>query len=68
VGSRSGLRAQLEDMRAALIERLVCRIDGGSLALLGSVGGALDALDRLPTGRPNRQAARSSATMAARSG
>jgi len=49
----AGLREQLADMRAALIERLVSRIDGGSLALLGSVGGALDALDhQLSIGRP----------------
>jgi hypothetical protein len=35
------LRDQLVDMRAALVERLAERIDGGQLALLGSVGGAL---------------------------
>jgi hypothetical protein len=39
------LRAQLFDMRAALIEKLGQRIDGGALALLGSVGAAIAALD-----------------------
>jgi hypothetical protein len=48
VDSRAGLRAQLDDMRVALIEQLCCRIEGGSLALLGSVGAGLDALDRVP--------------------
>jgi hypothetical protein len=47
----AGLRAQLADMAAVLIERLCGRIEGGSLALLGSVGALLDALDhQLPPG------------------
>jgi hypothetical protein len=63
----AGLRAQLEDMRASLIERLVCRIEGGSLALLGSVGTALDALG-CRSGRPYRRPAPWSATMGGSSG
>jgi hypothetical protein len=41
------LREQLVDMRAALIEQLAGRIEGGSLALLSSVGGALAAIDQM---------------------
>jgi hypothetical protein len=37
------LREQLRHMRNELIGRLPQRIDGGQLALLGSVGGALAA-------------------------
>ena len=39
------LRARLVEMRAQLIGRLCSRLDGGDLALLGSVGAALAALD-----------------------
>ena len=39
------LRDRLRDMRDGLIERLAQRIDGGDLALLGSVGAALRAVD-----------------------
>jgi hypothetical protein len=39
------LRAQLLDMRLGLIERLTERVTGGDLALLGSVGAALAAVD-----------------------
>lgn len=39
------LRAQLVDMRAALVEKLLTRIDGSALALLASVNGALRAVD-----------------------
>jgi hypothetical protein len=45
------LREQLVDMRAALIEQLAGRIEGGSLALLASVGGALAAMDAMRTER-----------------
>jgi hypothetical protein len=45
-GHLADLRGRLVDMRVKLIERLVKRIDGGDLALYGSVGAALAALDR----------------------
>jgi hypothetical protein len=38
---RADLREQLCALRAALVGRLVQRIDGGDIALLGSVGAAL---------------------------
>jgi hypothetical protein len=41
------LRAALVDMRGELVERLAAKVDGGDLALLSSVGGALRALDDL---------------------
>jgi hypothetical protein len=44
----SELRGRLVDMRAALVERLAKRMDGGDLALLGSVGAALATLDAMP--------------------
>jgi hypothetical protein len=39
------LRSRLCDMRAALVERLERRIEGGDLALLGSVNAGIDAVD-----------------------
>jgi hypothetical protein len=47
---RAALRARLLYMRAELVEMLVRKgvPDGGMIALLGSVGAALDALDRAP--------------------
>jgi hypothetical protein len=39
------LRAQLLDMRGALLEQLAEGIDGGALALLASVNGALAAVE-----------------------
>jgi hypothetical protein len=46
---RDVLRARLVEIRAELIETLTRDgIDGGVLALFGNVGGALDALDRMP--------------------
>jgi L-alanine-DL-glutamate epimerase-like enolase superfamily enzyme len=42
----TALRAMLADMQASLVERLARRFDGGNLALLGTVGTALAALDR----------------------
>ena len=41
------LRERLITMRAELVERLSAQIDGGLLALLGSVGAELAALDNL---------------------
>ena len=41
------LRARLLYMRVTLVERLADRIEGGDLALLASVGGALAALDAM---------------------
>jgi hypothetical protein len=43
---RERLRTQLVEMREMLIERLATKIEGGDLALLGSVGAALAALDQ----------------------
>ena len=43
---REKLRTQLVLMRESLIERLTSKITGGDLALLGSVGAALAALDQ----------------------
>jgi hypothetical protein len=46
---RAALRARLVYMRAELVEMLVRKgVDGGMIALLGSVGGALEALDAIP--------------------
>jgi hypothetical protein len=42
----SELRRRLVDMRAALVERLAKRMDGGDLALLGSIGAALATLEQ----------------------
>jgi hypothetical protein len=39
------LRAALVDIRGELVERLAAKVDGGDLALLSSVGGALRAVD-----------------------
>jgi hypothetical protein len=41
------VREQLIQMRSALLEQLAGQIEGGSLALLASVGGALAALDAI---------------------
>jgi hypothetical protein len=46
---RAALRARLVIMRGELVEMLVRKgVDGGMIALLGSVGAALEALDRAP--------------------
>jgi hypothetical protein len=45
---RADLRKQLSALRTALVERLVQRIDGGDIALLGSVGAAIATLDAMP--------------------
>jgi hypothetical protein len=47
---RAELRTKLVHMRAELIEMLVRKgvPDGGMLALLGSVGAALESIDRMP--------------------
>jgi hypothetical protein len=42
------LRSRLCDMRAELVERLARRIDGGDLVLLGTVHGAIAAVDAVP--------------------
>ena len=48
----SALRERLVFMRTDLVERLTKEgIDGGMLALLGSVGAAIAALDAIPTER-----------------
>jgi CspA family cold shock protein len=51
------LRERLVAMRDSLVGQLVERIDGGALALLGSVGMALAALDAMQAqpGDPGRQ-------------
>jgi hypothetical protein len=41
----AALHEQLVDMRLSLVERLAERMDGGQLALLGSFGGALAAVE-----------------------
>ena len=41
------LRTQLVHMRNELVERLARRMDGSQLALLGSVGSALEAVDAM---------------------
>jgi hypothetical protein len=41
------LREQLRHMRNELVGRLAQRIDGGQLALLASVSGALEATEQL---------------------
>ena len=46
---RADLRDQLVALRTALVGRLVLRIDGGDIALLGSVGAAIATLDAMPT-------------------
>ena len=43
--SRETVRHTLADMREMLVERLGRRIEGGDLALLGSVNGAIAAID-----------------------
>jgi hypothetical protein len=45
--SLAALHTQLVDMRLSLVERLAERMDGGQLALLGSVGGALAAVEAM---------------------
>jgi hypothetical protein len=48
----SALRERLVFMRTDLVKRLTKEgIDGGMLALLGSVGAAIAALDAIPTER-----------------
>lgn len=47
---RNDLRERLIAMRNSLLCQLVERIDGGALALLGSVGMALVALDAVQVG------------------
>jgi hypothetical protein len=56
--TRTELHAQLTDMRSTLIDQLRGRIDGGTLALLGSVGSALETLDRSPITAPIQPAGR----------
>ena len=48
--ARTALRERLIEMREALVEGLAAEphIDGGALALLGSVGSALAAIDAMP--------------------
>jgi hypothetical protein len=46
------LRERLIGMRADLAERLAARIDGGVMALLGSVHAALVAVDALQQEEP----------------
>jgi hypothetical protein len=41
------LREQFRHMRHELVGRLAQRIDGGQLAMLGSVGGALAAVEAM---------------------
>jgi hypothetical protein len=41
------LRERLVTMRADLVGRLVARMDGGEMALLGSVGAAIAAVDAM---------------------
>lgn len=41
------LRAKLIVVREDLVGRLVARIDGGEIALLGSVGAAIAAVDAM---------------------
>ena len=41
------LRERLVAMREDLVGRLVARIDGGEMALLGSVGAAIAAVDAM---------------------
>ena len=48
----SDLRQRLVAMRADLVERLAARIDGGVMALLGSVGAAIAALDAMQQEEP----------------
>jgi hypothetical protein len=43
-----GLRSRLWEMRAELVGKLEQRIDGGMLALLGTVNGAIAAVDAVP--------------------
>jgi hypothetical protein len=45
------LRDQLEEMRVGLIRRLTTRIEGGDLALVGSVQGAIAAVEAELAGR-----------------
>jgi hypothetical protein len=46
---RGALRSRLEKLEGELIEKLAREeIGGGFLAMLGQVGAALDALDRMP--------------------
>jgi hypothetical protein len=47
--ARADLRERLVAICAALGGRLVKRIDGGDIALLGSVGAAIATLDAMPT-------------------
>jgi hypothetical protein len=47
------LHAELIDMRRRLVTRLVKRMEGGDLALLGSVNGALDAVEQMRTEVPD---------------
>jgi|SRR5579884_2280081 len=42
----TALRTKLLDMRASLVERLAHRLDGGNLALLGTVAAAIAAVER----------------------
>jgi hypothetical protein len=44
----SDLRSRLCEMRAELVGKLEQRIDGGMLALLGTVHGAISAVDAVP--------------------
>jgi hypothetical protein len=46
---RADLRERLCGLRAALVGRLVKHIDGGDIALLGSVGAAIATLDAMPS-------------------
>jgi len=51
ISARDQLRAQLIDRREQLINRLAVNLNGQDLALLGSVGAALAALDDRQTSK-----------------
>jgi hypothetical protein len=53
------LRERLVAMRLDLTERLAARIDGGVMALLGSVGAAIAALDAMQRESEGRSSAAS---------
>jgi hypothetical protein len=48
MNDRSDTRQRLVELRHQLVADLGCQVDGGTLALLGNVQGALVAIDALP--------------------